>query len=457
MTTNALLSRDVVPLQPRELAIRPSKPRADSIVARLAGYALLAFVLWLMGTTLVVPAISSRATRAVLQAPVTLITTPVSGVIARMAVHPLDKVQPGSLVATVQNPTLNRDVLTTLSTQRLGLQSQVSQLTNQLATGSSELAFIDQQVKLYRKASIDQTRDAWEVARKQREVAESAVWAHELKVRQTSALLDAGAVSQQVLDAAQAQLSTSRATAEVADQEFNGLGKSLANASHGAFVNSGGGSAFQSLVSRREALAASIDRAQRDRDATNRQLAQVMALEDEERRRVDTLSAYEVKATQGGQAGTVLFSQGSFVPAGATLVRMADCSRAQVVAVFPPRLAKRINVGSVLDVAVDDTDAAYPAKVTKLVPVASDDVQSNYSVPFPYAEQGSVYAVAEIDGNASASLVARDMCTPGKVVTAELSAERSAPLVTQAKEMIPWNIAQLVREVPVRLADWLFS
>ena len=91
------------------------------------------------------------------------------------------------------------------------------------------------------------------------------------------------------------------------------------------------------------------------------------------------------------------------------------------------------------------------------MPVASDDVQSNYSVPFPYAEQGSVYAVAEIDGNASASLVARDMCTPGKVVTAELSAERSAPLVTQAKEMIPWNIAQLVREVPARLADWLFS
>src|SRR5207245_694522 len=214
-------------------------------------------------------------------------------------------------------------------------------------------------------------------------------------------------------------------------------GKSLANASRGAVVSSGGAGAFQALVSRRETLAASVGRSRHDLDALNKQLSQVVALEDEERRRVDKLSAYEVKATQGGQVSTVLISQGAFVPEGATLARMADCSRIQVVAVFPPRLAERLNVGSRLDVAVDGTDAVHPARVTKLLPLASEDVQSNYSVPFPYAEQGSVFAVAQLEGKASAPLADRDLCTPGKVVTADLSRDGSA--ATPFKE-ISWTL-----------------
>src|SRR5437899_11767100 len=130
-TLNVPLPKEVVSLDAGgEVAKRPRKKfSTNSIVPRLAGYALLAFVLWLMGSTLLVPVLSKRATRAVLETPVTLVTTPVSGVITNLAMHPLDEVEPGTLVAKVQNPTLNRDVLTTLSTQRLGLQSQVSQLT----------------------------------------------------------------------------------------------------------------------------------------------------------------------------------------------------------------------------------------------------------------------------------------------------------------------------------------
>lgn len=393
----------------------------DSIVPRLAGYALLAFVLWLMGSTLLVPMISSRATRAVLQAPVTLITSPVSGVVTQMAVHPLDTVEPGRLVATVQNPTLNREILTTLTTQRLALQSQVSQLANQLGADNDELAFVEQQVKLYRNASIAQTRDAWQIARRQREVAETAVAEQELKVRHTAAMLDQGAISPQTMATAQAQLSTSRANAAVAEQAYNGLGKSVASASQGAFVAAGSGNVIQSLVSRRETLFSSVERAQRDREVMSKQLQQVTVLEDDERRRVEKLAAYEIKATQGGQVRTVLLSQGTFVPEGATLVRMTDCSRVEVVAVFPPRLAKRLNIGSSLGVTLDDTRAVLPARVMQLLPVASEEVLSSYSVPFPYAEQGSVYAVAQIEGLASAPLLQNSLCSPGKVVTAELT------------------------------------
>jgi multidrug resistance efflux pump len=397
---------------------------SESLVPRMAGYALLAFVLWLVVTTLIQPLVSRQATRTVLQAPVLLVTSPISGVVTQMTVRALDKVEPGTVVATVQNPTINRDILTTLTTQRLALQSQVAQLSNQLNASTEELQFVEQQGKLYRSASVAQTRDAWHVAQRQREVAQSSVAEQELKVRHTAAMLDEGAVSPQAMDAAQAQLSISRASAAVAEQAYAGLGQSVASASRGVFVGGNGGSGgnvYQTLANRRETLAGDIERARHDSEALRQQLREVSTLETDERRRIDRMAAFEVRALQAGQVHTVLMPQGSYVPQGATLVRMIDCSRVEVVAVFPPRVAKRLNMGSTIAVKTDDARAEVSARVTQILPVAPEDFQSRYAVPFPFAEQGSVYAVAHVESSSPEWLEQRGLCAPGKVVSARLA------------------------------------
>ncbi|SFO53726.1 HlyD family secretion protein [Variovorax sp. OK605] len=397
------------------------KESGESLVPRLAGYALLAFVLWLVITTLIQPLVSRQATRTVLQAPVLLVTSPISGVVTRMTVRASDKVEAGAVVATVQNPTINRDILTTLTTQRLALQSQVAQLANQLNASNEELQFVEQQVKLYRTASMAQTRDAWQVAQRQREVALSSVAEQELKVRHTSAMLDEGAVSPQAMDAAQAQLSISRASAAVAEQAYVGLGQSVASASRGVFVGGSGATVYQTLANRRETLAGDIERAQHDSQALQQQLREVAALETDERRRIERMAAFEVRAMQPGQVHTVLMPQGSYVPQGATLVRMIDCSRIEVVAVFPPRVARRLDIGSTIAVKTDDGRPEVSARVTQILPVAPEDFQSRYAVPFPFAEQGSVYAVAHIEAAMPEWLEQRGLCAPGKVVSARLA------------------------------------
>lgn len=396
-------------------------PSSESIVPRLAGYALLAFVLWLVVTTLIQPLVSRQATRTVLQAPVLLVTSPISGVVTQMTVRALDKVDAGTVVATVQNPTINRDILTTLTTQRLALQSQVAQLANQLDASSEELQFVEQQGKLYRSASMAQTRDAWQIAQRQREVALSNVAEQELKVRHTSAMLEEGAVSPQAMDAAQAQLSISRASAAVAEQASAGLGQNVANASRGVFVGGSGATVYQTMANRRETLTGDIGRAQHDSQALQQQLREVSALETDERRRIEKMAAFEIRALQPGQVHTVLMPQGSYVPQGATLVRMIDCSRVEVVAVFPPRVAKRLNMGSTIAVKTDDARPEVSARVTQILPVAPEDFQSRYAVPFPFAEQGSVYAVAHVESSSPEWLEQRGLCAPGKVVSARLA------------------------------------
>jgi biotin carboxyl carrier protein len=389
-----------------------------SFIPKLAGYALLAFVLWLMIATLIQPLLSAQATRAVLQAPVGLITSPINGVVSQMAVHTRDTVAPGSLVATVRNPTVSQEILTTLTTQRLALQSQLSQLGNQFKADSQEARSVGQEAQVHRQASLAQTWDAWQIAQRQRDVAHSVVAEQENKVRVNEALLKEGAISEQVMNAAEAQLSTARANAAVAEQAFAGQAQTVVSAGQGAFVGTGGSNLFQTLSSRREALRNSIDRARQDGTAIVKQLKQITQLEDEERRRVEKLAAYQVTATQPGLVHTVLAPEGAYVTAGASLVRVTDCSRIGVVAVFPARLAKRLGIGSVLDVKIGEHTAAVPARVEQLLPEASEALQSTYSVPFPYAEQGSIYAVARVeDGDATRK---QSLCVPGKVVTASL-------------------------------------
>ncbi len=412
------------PARPHARAGRGRRRRQrGALVPKLAGYVLLAFVLWLMVATLVEPLMSSQATRAVLQAPVGIVTSPINGVVTQMAVRSRDAVAPGTLVATVRNPTVSQEILTTLTTQRLGLQSQLAQLGNQYKSDNQEMRSIGQQAQVTRQASLAQTWDAWEIAQRQRDVAHSMVAEQENKVRTNEALLKEGAISEQVMNAAEAQLSTARAAAAVAEQAFAGQAQTVASAGQGAFVGTGGNSMFQTLASRREALRNSTDRARQDGTAIYKQLKEISQLEEEERRRVEKLAAYEVKATQPGMVHTVLTPEGAYVTAGASLVRVTDCSRIGVVAVFPARLAKRLSVGSMLDVKVAE-NVAVPARVEQLLPVASDALQSTYSVPFPFAEQGSIYAVARIEAAEppqSADGSRQTLCVPGKVVSASLA------------------------------------
>jgi hypothetical protein len=54
-----------------------------------------------------------------------------------------------------------------------------------------------------------------------------------------------------------------------------------------------------------------------------------------------------------------------------------------------------------------------------LLPKATDSMQNGYSAPFPYAEDGSVYAMAQWDDDGNGHAGPRT-CTPGRAVVASL-------------------------------------
>ena len=155
---------------------------------RLAGYALMAFIGWLLLTTLFEPWVSTSATRAVLNAPAVLITTPISGTVTAQYAQNGQAIQPGQPVATVKNTTVARDALTTLLTQRLELQGHLDDLRSHLQADQRMLDYTNGQYKKYQQASVSQLQSTYESIQAQQDATSAKLEELDAKYARAMAL-----------------------------------------------------------------------------------------------------------------------------------------------------------------------------------------------------------------------------------------------------------------------------
>jgi multidrug efflux pump subunit AcrA (membrane-fusion protein) len=419
---NQLLPTDPLPqTQPipaREIS--PTKKSPLAFVPRLAGYALMAFLGWLLLTTLFEPWVSTSATRAVLNAPAVLITTPISGTVTAQYAQNGQAIQPGQPVATVKNTTVARDALTTLLTQRLELQGHLDDLRSHLQADQRMLDYTNGQYKKYQQASVSQLQSTYESIQAQQDATSAKLEELDAKYARAMALERDGAISAAAVEQARSEADAARSEADAMDQNADSVGAGIDAAKRGVYVSAGQDSNGQlpQLSQRRADLQNSIKDEEAQADALGTQLANLNQLIDHEQGRVQTLSDYVVKAYSAGTAQEVVAPVGTQVSAGSTLVRATDCNKTDVVAVFPARMASRLNIGTELRVRVNDSARARDAHITQLLPKATESMQNGFSAPFPYAEDGSVYALAQWDNDRSNA--APPTCMPGRSVTASL-------------------------------------
>lgn len=406
------------PVPAREIS--PAKKSPLAFVPRLAGYALMAFIGWLLLKTLFEPWVSTSATRAVLNAPAVLITTPISGTVSAQYAQNGQPIQPGQSIAVVKNTTVARDSLTTLLTQRLELQGHLDDLRSRLQADQRMLDYTDGQYKKYQQASVSQLQSTYESIQAQQDATSAKLEELDAKYARDMALERDGAISASVVEEARAEADAARSEADAMDQNADSVGAGINAAKRGVYVSAGQDSNGQlpQLSQRRADLQNSIKDEEAQADALGTQLANLNQLIDHEQGRVQTLSDYVVKAFSAGTAQEVVAPVGTQVTAGSTLVRATDCNKTDVVAVFPARMASRLNIGTELRVRVNDSARAHDAHITQLLPKATESMQNSFSAPFPYAEDGSVYALAQWDNDRSNAVP--PTCMPGRSVTASL-------------------------------------
>lgn len=391
-----------------------------SDIPRLAGYAIALFLGWLLFSTLVKPWISSSATRAIIDAPAILITAPIDGSVTALHTQPGDRIKPGQPIADVSNKTVTRDTLTSLLTRQLNLKSQQDDLNNRIQTDSRTLDFVNKQYQSYHHAAMAQLSGARDSVAAEQDAAEAEARAASTAYWRAVGMHRDGAVSAAEVSAKRAALDAAQSKADAAQQSARTTGASLAAAASGVYLSGNGSDGvLPKLAERRNDLTNNIQSEKLQSASLGRQLADLDALIARENQRVDSLSSYTVRADAPGVAQEVIAPVGAQVKAGSTIVRATDCAKSGIVAVFSSHLAPRLTAGTEIKVSANGLYSPLRAHIVQLMPSASNAIQDGYSVAFPYAEDGSVYALAHWDDNTPPDL-RREACSPGRSVEASL-------------------------------------
>lgn len=405
---------------PAPLRKKKKKGLTLADIPRLAGYAFMLFLAWLLFSTLFKPWLSSGASRAIIDAPAILITSPIDGTVTAVHTESGDPIKPGQVVAEVQNGTVTHNTLSSLQTRRLKLQNNLQDLKSRIQSDKQTLAHVDKQYRLYHNANLAQVSSTRASMQAELQAAQAKAKAASTDYWRQVGLQRDGAASAASVSAARAKMEAAQAKADALKQSARSAGASVAAAAQGVYVSDAGSAGvLPKLAERRSDLKTQIQNEESQLKALQGQLGNLGQLVGKENKRVDTLSAYKVKADAAGTAQDVVAPVGTHVKAGATLVRATNCSKSGVVAVFDSHLASKLNKGSEIRVDIDGLDSPLRAHVVRLLPSATQRTQDGYSVPFPHAADGSVYALTRWD-KATPKRLREQACTPGRSVQASL-------------------------------------
>ncbi|RQS60689.1 multidrug transporter [Burkholderia sp. Bp8963] len=368
---------------------------------RSIGYGVVVFVAWVV-LTIMFPNIFTRSSeRAVVNSQVSLVTSPVDGIVTQQYVgigKPFVVNQP---LMTVQNPNIDRALLIDLTGKALDNQQHYDAARAQLAGDENQLATTGHDLQRYQSASQQEHAASIRALQARLNVAKAQVDQQADVVSRNQAMQEAGAVSEAYTNASRYQLSIlSNAKAAAAAELDHAMADG--NASRNKVYASASDGATSSLEQRSRLLSADIVQLKALMTQYDTYGQSVGKMIDAEKARLDRLSNLDIRANQPGVVEDVLAPPGTRVAAGATLIRASNCSQSRVVAVFPRSLSDDLLPGTRLNVQMDGVRSRVPASVAEVLPRASEGEQARYFVPFPPIEKNEIYVIAKLDRPLSA-------------------------------------------------------
>ncbi|GAA4331490.1 multidrug transporter [Pigmentiphaga soli] len=390
--------------QPGQGELPVSKKRGGALnarplwqaVPRLASYGLVLFGIWVVLAMMFPPMFVRSSERAVVNSPVTLITTPVEGTVTGQSVPVGASFAAGQPLMTLQNPNMDRALLMELTGKQLDTRQRYEAARAKLDNDEARLAQVNGELKRYQVAAQREHDAKIRNIQARLDAVRMQVWQQEDVVNRNQAMQWAGAVSEAYTSAARAQLAALSGSREALRAELESA-RSNSQAARGNVYLSSTDGPVGALAQRRDELLSDIAQDKAELEQLSQYGDSVEKLVASEQSRLDRVSNYEIKAYAAGVVQDVLAPPGTRVAAGATLMRATNCSQPRVVAVFPRSLSRKLLPGAKVTVRVDGVPLPMTGTVTEILPRAPDGDQARYFVPFPPIEKNEIYLIAKLD------------------------------------------------------------
>ncbi|MGX7707411.1 HlyD family secretion protein [Methylobacterium sp. Gmos1] len=398
----------------------PQVPHRHRGLVRLSSVGLASVLALLIGTSVLPPLVADQSDRAVVNAPVALLTAPISGDIAAIPVKPGDSVEPGALLARISNPRVDRTTSIQLDSKVTDLRERALSAERKRLSNLAYLASLDSAIALQSDGIAQMFRS--EIEGLKAKIASAQASAEEKKVlmdRQINmvsrnvASPDMVKSTSQAYNAAQQEQKAAEAKLLQKTTQLDGLNRKV----YAGEELSG----LAEITQKRLAIFYDAQRLQIEETELKAALGEQQRLLARENTRIDSLSGTEIRAPGGGFVLNVGASVGRHVTAGDSLAALVDCEQSFVVAIFSYRQGQNLQVGS--RVTINGGPAGQqPGTVTEILPKTSDKADAAYAVPFPQTERRELYVLvkpepAAIPAAATGATAPTNSCGVGRWVS----------------------------------------
>jgi multidrug resistance efflux pump len=365
-------------------------------IIRLTSYSVASMMSLVLVSAVVSPIVADESDRAVVDAPVILLTSPISGEIESIAVQSGQQIGESAPVARISNARVDRATLITLEEKAASIRESIQAARRKRDSDREYLDVLDTEIS-QQSAQLARQFEG-QISELRAQVAESQAAGREKKAlvdRQTNMVArDAASVDMLKPTTQQFEAATHRAEAQSAklDQKI----AQYEALKQGVYVGVDL-APIAELVQKRKDIALDAKRMTIEETELRASVEDREQLIDAERKRLDSLADAEIVAPSPGEVLSLEASQGRHVSAGDTLASLVDCDKTFVVAIFSYRQGQNLKVGSRVRV-----DGAYFERgtVAAVLPKTSDKVDERFAVPFPQTERRELYVLVEPDRSA---------------------------------------------------------
>ncbi len=418
------------------------KGRAHSRFIRLSAYSVATVLAALLLTATLPPLVADQSDRAILNAPVTLLTSPIAGEVAAMNVALGARIAENTTVAEIQNKRVDRSTLITLQGKAEEFQRALTTARARKEADRRYVEALDKEISTQKAQLIGQLTDQNASLAGLVDAAKAAVIEKgALRDRQQS-LVAQNTASPYMLKPTTQQLSAAQGTLDAAAAKLAAGQSQLDAVKNDIFVgdNLVG---LATLAQKRRDIAFDLQNQAIDESQAEAGLRVQLAAVDAEKARLDSLAEARLTATKGGEVLSIGAAVGRHVNAGDSLATMVDCRDLLAVAIFSYRQATALSVGTRVLVSGGDRQGPREGTVQDILPKSSDKSDAQYALPFPQTERREMYVLVKLADEADRPA---GTCPIGKWVTvtrADGWVPSASVVWHQASAMIGRTVASL--------------
>ncbi|WP_439399587.1 HlyD family secretion protein [Bradyrhizobium sp. PMVTL-01] len=405
------------------------RAKRHPVILRASSLLIAGVLSVLLVSAVVPPIIADQSDRAVVNAPLTLLTAPIDGEIGSLSKQIGNAVEPGNSLALISNARVDKSALIALEQKTSDARAKLEATKQKKISDKAYVKALNSEID--GQTAMLQAQFQSQIVALRAKVAESDSLSQAKKslVDRQSTLVARNAASMDMLNPTKAQYSAALHNADVDRAKLNQKIAQLESLQKGIYVGDDLVSTG-TLIQKRRDIELDATRMEIEENELSAALRDQQALVDRERQRIASLSGADVVISTPGTILTMGVTPGRRVTAGDALASLVDCNKRFVVAIFSYRQAESMKVGT--RVRIDNADFKS-GTVESILPKTTDKVDERYAVPFPQTERRELYAIIAPDEAGSgaakfgpAASSETTPCTVGQWVT-----------VTKDKALVP--------------------